>query len=66
MKVRKVVQTDVSRKDALLGCPANPKEWLREGIRLVEEAERTNLAKDWKAATAHFVGIVVKLEVHLR
>lgn len=37
---------------------AFPRQWLREGARLVYEAERSQEARYWRAAAIHFAGIL--------
>ena len=46
----------------LSGAMAIPFQWLREGARLIGEAQRSQLARDWRAATIHLLGILTRLE----
>ena len=39
---------------------AIPRQWLREGARLVAAAERSQQPRDWRAAAIHLAGILAR------
>jgi len=49
-----------------VGASRIPVAWRREGERLFREAERTNLARDWRAVAIHFMGVSERIEERLR
>lgn len=58
---RKITTTKISHVFSS-GAMAIPFQWLREGARLIGEAERCQTVREWKAAAVHFAGIVARLE----
>jgi hypothetical protein len=40
--------------------------WRREGERLFREAERTKLARDWRAVAIHFMGVSERIDARLQ
>lgn len=40
---------------------AIPRQWVREGCRLIAEAQRSQLARDWRAATVHLAGVLMRM-----
>ena len=59
--------TSTTRKRGRKGIvlPASkaiPRQWLGEGARLLGLAERTQAARDWRAATIHLAGSLARME----